>query len=51
MPHISGFTYLRFTPKMAGSVIPKAADKEEGIATDFVFNFLAFKPTAKHAAP
>ena len=34
---------------MAGSVMPSAADMEDGTATDFVFMFFAFKPTARQA--
>ena len=41
----------RFTPKIAGSVIPSAADNAEGTATDFVLAFLALRPTARQAAP
>ena len=51
IPQARGFTRRRLTPKMAGSVIPNAAERDEGIATDFIFAFLAFRPTARQAAP
>ena len=36
-PAIKGFTYLKFTPKIAGSVIPRNADNDAGNATERVF--------------
>lgn len=50
-PIIKGFTYLKLTPKMAGSVIPKKADNAEGNANAFNFFDLVFNPTAKVAPP
>ena len=44
-----GLKKRRLIPKIAGSVIPSAADNDEGIATTFVLCALALKPTAKHA--
>ena len=36
-PAIKGFTYLKFTPKIAGSVITRNADNDAGNATERVF--------------
>ena len=39
----------KLIPKMAGSVMPREAESEEGRATDLVFWFLTFSATARHA--
>ena len=49
IPKMNGFMSRKFTPKIAGSVIPNAADKDEGIATAFVLAFLVLRPTARQA--
>ena len=49
MPHTNGLKKRIFTPKMAGSVMPSAAEAEEGMAITFVLLFAAFRPTAKQA--
>ena len=49
MPPTKGFMKRMLTPKIAGSVIPRAADMDEGIATALVFWFLHLIPTARQA--
>ena len=48
---MNGLKNRRFTPKMAGSVIPINALKDEGSASDFTFLSLDFNATARAAAP
>ena len=48
---INGLKNLIFTPKIAGSVIPINADKEDGNAIAFNFWSLVFNATANAAAP
>ena len=49
IPQINGFMKRKLTPKIAGSVIPNAADMEEGMATVLSFAFLHLRPTARQA--
>ena len=49
IPAIMGLKNLKLIPKIAGSVIPSAAESEEGIATTFVRLLRALRPTARHA--
>ena len=51
MPQTSGLTRRRLTPKMAGSVIPKNAEREDGRARFLNLWFLVLRATAKQAAP
>ena len=48
---MKGLKNRRFTPKMAGSVIPMKALREEGRASDLIFLSLDFTATARAAAP
>ena len=50
-PAINGLKNLKFTPKRAGSVMPKKAESEEGSPRLFILGSLAFNPTARQAAP
>ena len=50
-PAIKGLKYLRFTPNIAGSVIPKKADKEAGKLRPLSFLSEVLTPTARQAAP
>ena len=50
-PMINGFPKRRFTPKIAGSVIPMHALKADGTAMDLIFWFFDFRPTARAAPP
>ena len=50
-PAIKGLKYLKFTPNMAGSVIPKNAESEDGKLNPLSFLSEVFTPTARHAAP
>ena len=45
----NGFIKRKFTPKIAGSVIPKEAESADGIAIVLRFAFFVFRPTAKQA--
>ena len=45
----NGFIKRKFTPKIAGSVIPREADNADGIAIVLRFAFFVFRPTAKQA--
>ena len=49
MPAMKGFMKRKLMPKMAGSVMPREAEREAGRATDLVFWFLVMKNTAKQA--
>ena len=49
IPQINGFMKRKLTPKIAGSVIPSAADMEDGIATVLSFAFRHLIPTARQA--
>src|SRR5699024_2493147 len=49
-PMINGFIYLKFTPYIAGSVIPSVADNTEGYASAFVLADFVFIATPS-AAP
>ena len=50
-PAIKHFIYLKLTPKITGSVIPRNADREDGSASAFSFWFLVFNAIASAAAP
>ena len=50
-PAMNGLKNLRFTPKIAGSVIPMKALKEDGSASDLIFLSFDFSATARAAAP
>ena len=50
-PAIKGLKNLRFTPKIAGSVIPINALREDGRASDLIFLSLDLSATARAAAP
>ena len=50
-PAMNGLKNLKFTPKMAGSVIPINALKDDGRASDFTFLSFDFRATARVAAP
>ena len=47
----NGLRKRKFTPKIAGSVIPKKAERAAGKARVFNLGFLVFTPTATVAAP
>ena len=48
---MNGLKNLRFTPKIAGSVIPINALKDDGSASDLIFLSFDFIATARAAAP
>ena len=48
-PAMKGFMKRKFTPKMAGSVMPSDADSEEGSATDFSLALRHLMATARQA--
>ena len=48
-PHTKGFTNLRLTPKIAGSVIPSEAESADGKARALSFSSLVLIPTASVA--
>ena len=47
----NGLRKRKFTPKIAGSVIPRKAERAAGKASVFSFGFLVLTPTATVAAP
>ena len=47
---INGYLNLRFTPNIAGSVIPKSADTPAADATPFNFCYF-YNDKCRHAAP
>ena len=47
--HTKGLTNLRFTPNIAGSVIPSEAENAEGKARALSFSSLVLIPTARVA--
>ena len=50
-PAMNGLKNLKFTPKIAGSVIPMNALSDEGSASDLIFLSLDLSATARAAAP
>ena len=51
MPATNGLILGRFTPKIAGSVMPSRQEMPEGTARDFVFSDLVRSATARQAPP
>ena len=51
IPQINGFINRKFTPKIAGSVMPIKAERDAGRAMERIFLFLVLKATANAAAP
>ncbi|CIV49726.1 Uncharacterised protein [Streptococcus pneumoniae] len=47
----NGLRKRKFTPKIAGSVIPRKAERAAGKASVFSFGFFVLTPTATVAAP
>ena len=48
---INGFTSLRFTPKIAASVIPRRQENEAGAATAFSYLLFVIIESARAAPP
>jgi hypothetical protein len=51
MPATKGFMLGRFTPKIAGSVMPSRQEMPAGTARDFVFSEWVLSTTARQAPP
>lgn len=51
MPATKGFMLGRFTPKIAGSMMPSRQEMPAGTARDFVFSEWVLSATARQAPP
>jgi hypothetical protein len=51
MPATKGFMLGRFTPKIAGSVMPSRQEMPAGTARDLVFSEWVLSATARQAPP